>query len=194
MVADLGNDKESAYKVNSLKNKPLAVAADAVTVIEPGSGPRHLSFHPHKPYAYLIEELTGTVDVFHYDSGSGKLSRIQRISSVPANFSGEKGSADIHITPNGRFLYATNRGDANSIVIYAVNQLTGKLTLRGFQSTGGKHPRNFIIEPSGHFLLVANRDTDNIVEFRIDPNTGLLKPAGYEISIPNPVCLKLLRN
>jgi 6-phosphogluconolactonase len=187
--ADLGMDQLMIYKFNKNAAQPLSDAKDSIVHILPGSGPRHLAFHPTKPYVYLIEELTGTIDGFHYSNGV--LTHKQRISSEPADFTGSSGSADIHITPNGKFLYATNRGDANNIAIYSIDSITGKLHVKGFQSVLGKHPRNFIIDPSGHFLLVANRDTDNVVVFKINPVTGLLKSIHKEISIPNPVCLKL---
>lgn len=191
MVADLGMDQEFVYKIDTMANQPLTVSTDTVVMMEPGSGPRHLTFHPTKPYAYLINELSGNVYAFNYNKG--KLRQIQQISSHPDNYTGEKGSADIHVSPDGKFLYASNRGDANSLAIYSIDQSTGKLQSKGFQSTMGKHPRNFMIDPTGHFLLVANRDSDNIVIFSIDPVTGLLKATGEEISIPNPVCLKMMK-
>lgn len=189
--ADLGMDQLMIYKFNKNAAQPLTDAKDSIVAITPGSGPRHVAFHPTKPYVYLIEELTGTIDAYNYNNGV--LKHKQRISTEPADFKGSSGSADIHITPNGKFLYATNRGDANNIAIYSIDSATGKLHAKGFQSVLGKHPRNFIIEPSGHFLLIANRDTDNVVVFKINPVTGLLKSINKEISIPNPVCLKLLR-
>ena len=115
------------------------------------------------------------------------------ISAHPDDFKGQKGSADIHITPNGKFLYASNRGDANSLAIYSIDPVTGKLKLKGFQDVLGKHPRNFVIDPEGKFLLVANRDTDNVVIFSINQQTGMLKETGKQLQIPNPVCLKLLK-
>jgi 6-phosphogluconolactonase len=188
--ADLGMDELMIYRFNKNAAQPLADAQDSIVAILPGSGPRHLAFHPAKPYVYLLEELTGTIDAYHYNNG--KLIHKQRISSVPENFKGDKGSADIHISPDGKFLYASNRGDANNIAIYVIDSASGKLHIKGFQSVLGKHPRNFIIDPGGHFLLVANRDTDNIVVFKINQETGLLKTTGKDIQIPNPVCLKLL--
>jgi 6-phosphogluconolactonase len=190
-TADLGTDKLSIYRFDPAASQPLTDAADSVVDVEPGSGPRHFAFHPTKPYVYVIEELTGTVDAFQYDQG--KLTHLQRISSAPADFKGENGSADIHVSPNGKFLYASNRGDANTIAIYRIDPASGKLEIAGFQSVMGKHPRNFIIEPGGKFLLVANRDSDDIVIFRINGQTGLLKATGIRINIPNPVCLKLLK-
>ena len=191
LSADLGLDKLMIYHFNESASLPLTGAKDSFAAIVPGSGPRHLAFHPSKPYLYLLEEMTGTIDAFSYHSDH--LTARQRIQTTPAGFKGSKGSADIHITPNGRFLYASNRGDADNIAIYTIDGLSGKLHSRGFQSVLGKHPRNFIIDPSGRFLLVANRDTDNIIIFRIDQQTGLLKATGEEIKIPNPVCLKLLK-
>ncbi len=189
--ADLGTDKLTIYRFNPNLSKPLTSIKDSVVNVESGSGPRHFAFHPSKPFVYVIEELTGTVDA--YQNNAGKLTHLQRISSAPKDFKGDNGSADIHITPNGKFLYATNRGDANTIAIYSIDTATGKLSIKGFQSVMGKHPRNFIIEPGGKFLLVANRDTDNIVIFKIDQHSGLLEPTGKQIDIPNPVCLKLLK-
>jgi 6-phosphogluconolactonase len=191
LCADLGIDKEMIYRFNSNLAKPLVLEKDSAVSIQPGSGPRHIAFHPTKPYLYIIEELSGTVDAFQYNNG--KLKHMQRISSLAADFKGDAGSADIHISPNGKFLYATNRGTANNIAIFSIDTATGKLHVKGFQDVLGKHPRNFIIEPSGRFLLVANRDTDNIVVFKIDSQTGLLKDTGKQIQIPNPVCLKLLK-
>jgi 6-phosphogluconolactonase len=190
-TADLGTDKLTVYRFNPNSPKPLAAPKDSVVNVLPGSGPRHFAFHPTKNFVYVIEELTGTVDAFRYTGG--KLSNFQRISSVPKDFKGEDGSADIHVSPDGKFLYATNRGDANSIVIYKIDSATGKLHTQGFHSVMGKHPRNFIIEPTGKFLLIANRDSDNIVIFKIDHQTGLLEPTGKQIEVPNPVCLKLLK-
>jgi 6-phosphogluconolactonase len=191
LCADLGTDKITIYRFNANSSKPLVDKKDSVVNVLPGSGPRHLAFHPYRPFVYVIEELTGTVDV--YQNNNGKLTHLQRISSVPNGFTGDAGSADIHVSTDGKFLYASNRGDANNLVIYAIDSSTGKLRLRGFQSVLGKHPRNFIIEPGGNFLLVANRDSDDVIVFKIDHRTGLLQDTGKEIQIPNPVCLKLLK-
>jgi 6-phosphogluconolactonase len=152
-----------------------------------GHGPRHLSFHPTKSFLYVIEELTGTVAVVSY-KGS-KFTVIQNLSSHPEGYNGEFGSADIHVHPGGKFLYATNRGDANSIAVFAIDQQSGKLILQTVQSTEGIHPRNFTIDPSGKFLLVANRDSNNIVVFSINRQTGALTLSGKPYEVPNPVFL-----
>ena len=150
-----------------------------------------MCFIQQNHWLYIIGELTGTVDGFHFDSVSGKLTHFQRIRTTPESFKGFAGSADIHIRADGKFLYASNRGDANTLAVFFIRK-DGKLENRQYVSVKGKHPRNFVIDPTSRFLLVANRDTDNIVIFSIDPVTGLLKDTGKQISIPNPVCLKFL--
>ena len=191
LVPDLGMDKVMNYRFNMNLEKPLSAAAMPFIKTEPGSGPRHLEFHPNQKFMYLIEELKGMVVGYKYENG--KYSLLQQISSHPDDFTGVKGSADIHISPDGKFLYASNRGDANSIAIFSIDKKTGKLKSVGFQSTNGKTPRNFIIDPSGGYLLVANQQSDNIVIFKRDPITGLLTETGNQIEVPNPVCLKLIK-
>ena len=191
--ANLGTDQEHVYAFDPTQNIPLTDRRDSVVSLEPGTGPRHIAFHPSRHDVYIIGELTGTVDAFHFDDKSGKLTHFQRIRTTPDTFSGDPGSADIHIRADGKFLYASNRGVANNLAVFEI-QKDGKLVNKQYISVNGKHPRNFVIDPSSHFLLVANRDSDNIVVFTIDPETGLLKVTGKEISIPNPVCLKFLAN
>jgi 6-phosphogluconolactonase len=191
LAPDLGLDKVMIYKFTPSARQPLSQGADSFFSTKAGSGPRHLSFHPSKPWVYVIEELSGTVSAWTY-KGS-KYSPMQNISSHPAGYQGSKGSADIHTSPDGRFLYATNRGDANSIAVFAIDSKTGKLTLKGVQSTEGTHPRNFTIDPSGQFLLVANRDSNNIVVFSINRQTGLLTMIGKPYSGPEPVFLGFLK-
>jgi len=190
LSADLGLDKIAVYRFNSTASThPLTAPADSAVHTQPGSGPRHLDFYPGKPYVYVLTEMGGMVDVYHFSNG--QFHPIQQISSHPAGYTGTIGSADIHVAPGGKFLYASNRGDANSIAIFSIDAATGKLTAKGYQSTMGKTPRNIMIDPTGHWLLAANQNTNNVVLFRIDPATGLLKDAGKQLSIPAPVCLKM---
>ena len=184
---DLGTDKIMAYSFNAAAQRPLTPASPGYVAVTPGSGPRHLTFHPNSRFAYVIEELTGTVSAYQYQNG--KLTFIQRLSSHPTNFAGTIGSADIHVSPDGKFLYASNRGEANSIAVFAINTSTGRLTLKDITSTLGEAPRNFAIDPSGKFLLVANQNTNNIVVFRRNATTGLLMATGVQIEVPKPVCL-----
>jgi 6-phosphogluconolactonase len=184
-VPDLGVDKVMIYSFNK-KMGSLNFSSSAVS--EPGSGPRHFTFHPNNKYAYLMEELTGTV-VF-YEAKKGGLKFNQRINAMPKNFTGALGGADIHVSPDGKFLYCSNRGESNTISIFSIDDNDGKLTIVGHQSTLGKTPRNFNFDPSGNFLLVANQNSNEIVIFKIDKTTGLLNDTGKKIQVPNPVCLQ----
>jgi 6-phosphogluconolactonase len=135
-----------------------------------------------------MEELTGTVSVFSYKKG--KLTTIENISSHPTGYKGAIGSADIHVSPDGKFLYCSNRGESNTIAIFSINQKSGQITPVGYESTLGKTPRNFNFDPSGNFLLAANQNSDNIVIYKRDAKTGKLTPLDKQIQVPNPVCIK----
>jgi len=187
-VADLGMDKVMIYKFDNKKGK-LTAAANPFVMTEAGSGPRHLDIHPNGKYAYLVEELTGNVSVYQVDKKEN-LILIQDISGLPRDFNGEVGSADIHVSPDGKFVYCSNRGGSNSLGIFRVNQSTGELAWVGYQSTLGKTPRNFNFDPSGNFLLAANQNSDEIVIFKRDKETGLLTDTGKRISVSKPVCIK----
>lgn len=189
---DLGTDKIYILKVLQKNNKNnsaifLDQSSSSFLKLEDGSGPRHLAFHPNGKFAYLINELSGKVSAMAYKSGQLKI--LQYIESDTSPGMGSKGSADIHISPNGKFLYASNRLINDGIAIFAINQKTGVLTKVGYQKTG-IHPRNFVIAPNGKFLLVANRDSNNIQIFEIDHNTGLLTDTKKEIKVSKPSCLK----
>jgi 6-phosphogluconolactonase len=165
---------------------PHAVPALA---LEPGSGPRHMIFSPDGQSLFVVNELASSLTAFQYNSAAGTFQERQSVSLLPADFQGKNTSADVHITPSGKFLYASNRGH-DSLAIFSIDQATGKLTLVGHQSTLGKTPRNFAIDPSGAFLLAANQDSGTIVTFRIDPATGTLSPTGQVTELAMPVCIK----
>ncbi len=186
-VQDLGIDKIMCYDFNEATGK-LSPGAPPFVETAAGAGPRHIDFHPTKGIIYVIEELSNAVSVLKKEKG--KMLFIQTISSVPNDYKGPTGAADIHVSPDGRFLYTSNRGTSNTIGIFSIDETTGKLSLVGHQSAMGKTPRNFSLDPTGNFLLVANQDTDNIVVFKRDTTTGLLTATGHQISVPNPVCLK----
>lgn len=186
---DLGTDQVYAYQFNPNDAKPLKPAPVPYITTTPGSGPRHIDFSPGGKYMYLIEEMGGSVNAYAYHNGITKY--IQRIATHPANYKGQPGNADIHISPDGKFLYASNRGDENNIAIFSINA-AGKLTTLGYQSTMGVQPRNFMIDPTGNFLLAANQKTNNIVVFKRNKATGLLQALPKQIEIPSPVCLKML--
>ncbi|WP_255417350.1 lactonase family protein [Proteiniphilum sp. X52] len=187
-AADLGSDKLYRFDVNDtpFEGQPALMENSLKEFILPaGTGPRHFDFHPHGGrYFYLLGELSGEVIVFDY--AFGELTQKQIIA---ADSTGARGSADIHVSPDGRFLYASNRLQADGIAIFSIDPAEGTLTKTGYQWTA-KHPRNFVITPNGKFLLVAGRDDDKIQVFRVDPGTGLLTDTHQDISVSKPVCLK----
>ncbi len=186
-VPDLGTDKVMIYAFDAATGK-LTPGSQPFAKSQPGAGPRHISFHPNGKFVYVIEELAGRVVAYQYQRG--KLKLLQRTSTVPRGQTGFAGSADIHVSPDGKFLYASNRGDFNNIAMYKVDSKTGKLSIIGFQSTLGKAPRNFNFDPTGNYLLVGNQDNDEIVIFKRNLKTGLLTDTGKRIEVGKPVCLK----
>lgn len=188
LVPDLGLDRIRIYRLDE-SNRKLIPHGEAV--VEPGAGPRHFAFHPQQPYGYVINELNSTITAFSYDAARGQLTEIQTISTLPESFVGDNATADIHISPDGRFLYGSNRGH-DSIAVFGIDPSTGMLTLVEHASTLGKHPRNFALSPDGRFLLAANRDTDNVVTFTRDAATGKLQPTGDVLHVSKPVCVKFL--
>jgi 6-phosphogluconolactonase len=156
----------------------------------PGAGPRHLTFHPGGKHAYVINEINNSVTCFDYASESGVLTERQTISTLPEDFQGKSYCADLKITPDGRFLYGTNRGH-DSIAAYRIGA-EGRLTLMGIEPSLGKGPQNLAITADGNWLLCANMPGNNIVVFRIDAKTGALKSVGEPVSMPSPSCIRLL--
>jgi 6-phosphogluconolactonase len=188
-VPDLGLDKIMIYQLE-LSHGKLKPSHPPSVSVKPGAGPRHFDFHPGGQFAYVINELDSTFTAFAYEGATGTLKEIQSVSTLPEGFKGSSHCADVHVSPSGRFLYGSNRGH-DSIVIYAIDEATGRLTFVGHEPTQGKTPRNFAIDPTGTYLLAANQDTDTIVTFRIDPQTGKLSATGHVTEVPAPVCLKL---
>ncbi|MDZ7605677.1 MAG: lactonase family protein [Cyclobacteriaceae bacterium] len=187
LSADLGIDKVITY---SLGSNPSKLVKQSEFSLAPGAGPRHLDFHPNQKFAYIINELNSTVTACSYDAKSGKLTEIESVSTLPADFTGQNSCADIHISRDGRYVYGSNRGH-DSIVVFKADPTSGKLTYVSHHSVKGKTPRNFMIDPTGKFLLVANQGSNNIVVFKIDAETGKLISNGVEVQSPKPVCLKM---
>lgn len=183
IVTDLGTDQLHVFPVTGDRQ---LVDPESMTdiLLAPGSGPRHIDWHPTLPVGYLIDEIDGRINVLSLDS-------LAPVQSVVADSVGAQGSADIHVSPDGRFLYASNRLEADGIAIFAIDQTSGLLSYAGYQPTG-LHPRNFAITPNGRFMLVACRDTDTIEIYRIDAATGELEKTDLEISVSRPVCVKFL--
>ncbi len=190
LAADLGIDKVMIYRYDASTGK-LKPNNQPWAQLNPGAGPRSLTLHPRGRYAYVINELDSTMTVFRYERGNGTLRLLETVSTLPSDFSGQSYCADLHVSPSGKFLYGSNRGH-NSIVVFAINEDTGRLKYVEHVSTQGKWPRNFTIDPTGSFLLVANQHTDNVVTFRIDPQTGKLSSIDHVAEIPTPVCLKFM--
>ena len=186
-VADLGLDKIVIYRFDE-NYENLTLNQPQFVEVPPGSGPRHFTFHPNNKFAYVINELSSTVSLFHY-AGKGQLEIKQTLSTLPDNWDKGNSCADIHIHPSGKFLYGSNRGH-NSIAIYDIDPNNGVLTLIGHESTKGNWPRNFALSPDGNFLLAANERSNDIQSFRIDKETGKLSYTGYALKISSPKCLK----
>lgn len=190
IVADLGLDKVFTYRFDAAKGT-LAPNTPPFVSVAPGSGPRHFTFHPSGKFAYVVNELAMTVTGFTYDAKTGVLAQQQSVSTLPAGASGGNFStAEIVAHPNGRFLYASNRGH-DTIASFTIDK-QGKLTPSGHAPTQGKIPRNFAIDPTGNLLIAGNQDSDTIVVFRIDKATGKLTPTGQILETGAPVCFRFL--
>lgn len=191
-ACDLGIDKIMIYHFDDKTGKLKPNENQAFFQTKAGAGPRHFSFHPNGKFAFVVNELDWTITSFAFDKNSGTLKEIQTVPTLPSGASTAGVTcADIHVSPNGQFLYASNRGH-NSIVCYQIDQATGHLKYVQHTTAQIKTPRNFAIDPNGKFLLVANQSSDSIVVFRIDPKTGKLKSTGISAKVPVPVCLKFV--
>jgi 6-phosphogluconolactonase len=187
-ACDLGLDKVMVFKFDPSRGSLVANDPPSAPV-KPGSGPRHIAFHPNRRYAYVISEMASTLTVFAYYHDRGVLTEIEDHSLLPRDFKGQSWAAEVAVHPSGNFVYASNRGD-DSIVVFRCNQDTGRLTFIERDSTEGKTPRNFEIDPTGAFLLAGNQDSGTIVVFRIDKKTGRLQSTGNKAVADKPNCVK----
>lgn len=187
LACDLGLDRVIVYALDEARGTLVEKSSLA---LPPGAGPRHLAFHPTLPRVYVINELNSTVAVLARDTATGVLAPLQTVSTLPKGFTGHNGCADIHLSPDGRFLYGSNRGH-DSLAAFAVDAHSGTLTARGHAPTGGRTPRSFAVLPDG-LILVANQDTDTIVAFRAGRD-GLPVPTGAVTHVPAPVCVLPMR-
>ncbi len=186
LVADLGGDRVFVYRFDERSGK-LTPNDPPAGILPPGTGPRHMAFSRDGRLLYVLSELQDTVTTFRWDATKGTLENAGSLSALPADYAGAKSGAEIVLHPNGKFLYASNRGQ-DSIAIFSIGA-EGKLTAMGHQPTGGKTPRNFNIDPTGKFLLAANQDSSTVAVFRIDEKTGRLTPAGDPVAVPTPVAI-----
>jgi len=190
VAVDLGLDELLSYHFGP-KTGALAANDPPFAKLDPGVGPRHLAFDPNGKFAYVVNELQSSITAFSYDSTQGTFQKLKTVSTLPKDFTGKNDTAEIEVHPNGKFLFASNRGH-DSIAEFSIDGQTGQLTAAGDFSTQGKTPRNFTIDPTGKFLFVANMDSNNIVAFRIDPTNGKLAPTNQSVNVPEPVCLKFI--
>jgi 6-phosphogluconolactonase len=190
LAANLGADRVFVYHLD-LEARSLRHIEEGDAVMRPGAGPRHIAFHPTLPLVFVANELDSTVATLRFDAERGALSLLEGRSTVPAGWSGTNYPAEIHVAANGRTLYVSNRGH-NSIAVFSVAESTGALALEQVISTAGDWPRNFSLDPSGRWLLVANQRSDSVVVFGRDPENGRLTPTRppQRIALPSPVCLR----
>lgn len=182
LVADLGLDRVYGYRID--EEGTLTRAGEAAA----GAGPRHVALHPDGRTFYVFNELDSTVAAMRRQA-DGSFAALGVVPALPAGVAGSHG-ADIHISPDGRFVYGSNRGH-DSIAIFAIDPATGALTPRGHVSSGGRTPRNFAVTPSGRHLLVANQDSDSIVVLAREAGSGMLSDTGKRIEIGTPMCVRV---
>jgi 6-phosphogluconolactonase len=189
LATDLGTDQILIYRLDTATGHLVPnESGPAFAATEPGAGPRHFAFAPNGRTVYVINELASTLTVFSYDADRGELRSRQTVSTLPDGFAGESWCAHVAVSPDGRFVYGSNRGH-DSITIWAVDDTSGEVTLVGHEPTRGKIPRNFAIDPTGAWLLAANQESDTVVTFRRDPSSGTLAATGEVTPIPSPVAI-----
>ena len=190
LAVDLGVDQVFAYALEAEQTELTRTPKTAYRT-EKGAGPRHLTFHPNKKYAYLINELNSTLVALTYNPEDGTFTENHTVSTLPADFTGESFCADVHVSRDGKFVYGSNRGH-NSIVVFAIDQSTNKLTLVQHVGVEGNWPRNFGLSPSGNILLVANQKSNNLTSFKVDTNTGKLTYTGHSAQVSSPVFVQVV--
>jgi 6-phosphogluconolactonase len=185
VVPDKGLDRIQVFRFDAERGK---LASCDILPARHGAVPRHITFHPRRPYAYLVAENDSTVFALHWDTGTGKLKPFQRVPTLPTDFVDDNMAAEIAIMPSGKFLYASNRGH-DSIVIYSVDEASGRIATVGWEPVRGKKPRFFALDPAAEHLYAANEDSHAIVEFRVDQATGKLTHTGQVIETGSPTCI-----
>jgi 6-phosphogluconolactonase len=190
VVNDLGLDRTYVYRLDTASGKLVPNSPGYIQYTR-GRGPRHLDFHPNGRLAYVINELSSEMTALSWDPAYGTFQEIQTVTSLPDGWSGRKWSAQVKVHPSGKFVYGSNRGsggESDDIVVYRIDQATGRMTLSGHAGTLGRVPRNFNIDPSGRFLICVHQDSNNVVPFSIDQETGLLTPTGQTFEVTNAIC------
>jgi 6-phosphogluconolactonase len=184
LATDLGADRVFIHRFDAARGR---LETHGQALLPPGSGPRHLAFDPAGRYVYVISELLSTLSAFRYDAAAGALQALGTVSTLPAGFAGESSTAEVAVSPDGRFVYGSNRGH-DSLAVFRVAS-DGRLGLVGQVPAGGRTPRHFALDPSGHWLLVAHQDSNSITVFRLDPASGLPLATATSIAVSRPVCI-----
>lgn len=185
LAPDLGADRVFVYRFDAERG---ALEPHGAAALEPGSGPRHLAFHPSGRYVYVVNELSSTITVLSYDAAKGELAPIESVSALPAGFSGTSYPGEIEVSPDGRFVYASNRGH-DSLAVFRVDPASGRLELAGHVPVGGSWPRHFTTLAAGRALAAAHQRGGTIALFRIDPKTGLPERLGASVAVDRPAQL-----
>ncbi len=190
LCPDLGLDKVFIYRFDE-NTGALAPNNPPFVAVKPGSGPRHVIFHPNGKIVYVIHEIGSIITAFNWDGTKGTLTPFQEISTLPADFKGTNTCAEVRITPDAKYVYASNRGH-DSIAQFTVDPATFKLTFVTTVPSGGKTPRNFEFDPTHRWMVVTNHDSDNAVVFKIDAATGKLSQQGEPVAVTYPFCPRFL--
>jgi 6-phosphogluconolactonase len=185
LAPDLGADRVFVYAFDAERGR---LEPHGAGVLPPGSGPRHLAFHPSGRFVYVINELASTVSVFRYDAASGALALVQTLSALPEGFAGTSYTAEVQVSPDGRFLYGSNRGH-DSLAIFSIDASSGQLSPLGHVPIGGSWPRHFQIDASGRLLMAAHQRGGTIGFFRLDARTGQASPLGARVAVDRPACV-----
>ncbi len=191
LVADLGTDKIVIYKFDPKTGK-VTPNDPAFARLNPGSGPRHLAFHPNGKWLYAVQELANEVVAFKWDAKKGELTQFQQVKTLPADFTEQSTAAEIAVRQDGKFLYTTNRGH-DSVVVYSIDAHSGELALQQRVPSRGKVPRYFTFDPSNKWLIVSNQEGGNVSVFAIDAKSGELSPHGDPVAISRPMAVVFLR-
>jgi 6-phosphogluconolactonase len=186
VVCDKGCDRVYTYRV---ANGSRMLAEGKMLKTEPGIAPRHSSFHPRLPYVFVVNERQSSLSCYHYDAATADISLVQTVPTIPADFTMNSSPADVHVHPNGKFVYSSNRGH-DSIAIFRIDEGSGRMTLVEIVPSGGRTPRGFQIEPTGRFLFSGNQATGNVVTYAVDGDTGKIAPTGAKVDVPRPVCVQ----
>jgi 6-phosphogluconolactonase len=185
-ACDKGTDRVYTYRVDRAAG---TLTGGKTFPTAPGVAPRHSSFHPRLPYVFVVNERESSLSSYRYDVNTGDVNLVQTVPTIPASYTQRSSPADVHVHPNGKFVYSSNRGH-DSIAIFGIDEATGRMTLVDIVSTQGSTPRAFNFDPSGRYIFAANQGTNNVVTFAVAADSGKLTPTGAKVEVPKPVCIQ----